>query len=404
MKTLPFIATPWLLPAYRLRPDRVGMLLFFCASLADGALLPFFALFARHQAGIPARYIGLLLACYAGGELVATPFLGGIADRIGRRPVLLLSTLGVGVGFLWLGHLHGAWAIALCLLGIGISECALHPTISTVIADTSPSEHLRRRFALARMGAGAGAIVGPALGAALATISLGAVFTGCGIALLFGVLLIWLMLPETRHGDSDTEDDEEEGLSALLPAFRNGRLALLLLSFAALEIIGGWTDVVIPLYAHNTHVLSSSGIGLLFSYAAIVGLLLQWPLTRWSERIGHFPLMLVAGGVLVISLALLLPQPSLWTITASLSLLAAAQALFGPLMPVMVNALAPASQRATYMAAMSTANDLKDTVGPASGMYLFSLSTQLPWLLGMPVALIAAVGLAVGIRRHEREA
>ena len=79
------------------KPARVGLFLFFVAGLADGVLLPFFALWAQKDAGIPTEYIGLLLGCYAGGELLATPFVGGIADRVGRRPVLLVSTAGVGV-------------------------------------------------------------------------------------------------------------------------------------------------------------------------------------------------------------------------------------------------------------------------------------------------------------------
>jgi DHA1 family tetracycline resistance protein-like MFS transporter len=72
------------------RPARVGMVLFFAAAAADGILMPFFALWAHKVAGIPIEFIGLLLGCYVGGELLATPFVGGIADRLGRRPVLLV--------------------------------------------------------------------------------------------------------------------------------------------------------------------------------------------------------------------------------------------------------------------------------------------------------------------------
>jgi DHA1 family tetracycline resistance protein-like MFS transporter len=53
------------------------------------------------------------------------------------------------------------------------------------------------------------------------------------------------------------------------------------------------------------------------------------------------------------------------------------------------------------MAAISSVNDLRDTAGPASGMYLYGLSARLPWLLGIPVALVAAVALAATIRRSE---
>lgn len=81
-------------------PQNLGFILFFLAGFADGTIVPFFPLWAQHIAGIPVALIGFLFGCYAGGELLATPFIGGIADRIGRRPVLIVSAAGVGIGFI----------------------------------------------------------------------------------------------------------------------------------------------------------------------------------------------------------------------------------------------------------------------------------------------------------------
>ncbi|BBB62615.1 hypothetical protein UNDKW_4342 [Undibacterium sp. KW1] len=130
--------------------------------------MPFFALWAEKDAGISASRIGLLLACYSGGELLATPLVGGIADRVGRRPVLLISTAGVGIGFAILYFTHGVWASALVLILIGAFESVLHPTISAVIADTIPAEQHRYYFSIARVMSSAGRVAGPAVGSVLA--------------------------------------------------------------------------------------------------------------------------------------------------------------------------------------------------------------------------------------------
>src|SRR5665213_241624 len=103
-------------------PARVSYLLYFVSALADGALTPFFALWAVKVAHVEIAWIGVLLGCYAGGELLATPFIGGLADRIGRRPVLLISTAGVGLGFLLLLIARGPFAAAACLIVIGVFE------------------------------------------------------------------------------------------------------------------------------------------------------------------------------------------------------------------------------------------------------------------------------------------
>src|SRR5271170_7461762 len=140
------------------RAAQVGMFLFFAASVSDGILMPFFALWAHKDAGIPIEFIGLLLGCYAGGELLATPFFGGIADRVGRRPVLLVSTTGVGLGFLLLFMVRGAFAVAGALIVIGVFESVLHPTASTVIADVVPADARREHFAARRVMSNAGSM------------------------------------------------------------------------------------------------------------------------------------------------------------------------------------------------------------------------------------------------------
>ncbi len=85
-----------------------------------------------------------------------------------------------------------------------------------------------------------------------------------------------------------------------------------------------------------------------------------------------------------------------------MTLLAFAHMLFGPLTQAIVTELAPRNARATYMAAFGVVGDLKDTVGPAIGTYLFAIRHPLA-LAGREcrVALAAAFALAVATRRHE---
>jgi DHA1 family tetracycline resistance protein-like MFS transporter len=174
-------------------PVRVSALLFFAANLADGVLTPFFALWAVREAGVPVAAVGLLLGCYAGGELIATPLVGGLSDRWGRRPVLIGSTLGVGVGFLVLYLSHGVLAATLALLTIGMFESVLHPTAQAVVADVVPAESLRRNYGIVRVFGSIGRVLGPALGALLVAWSLGAVFLAASLILLAAALLVTLV-------------------------------------------------------------------------------------------------------------------------------------------------------------------------------------------------------------------
>ncbi|WP_051943474.1 MULTISPECIES: MFS transporter [Luteibacter] len=383
------------------RPASIALLLFLLVGFADGAMLPFFALWAQGEASIPVAWIGVLFGCYAGGEILATPFIGGIADRIGRRPVLLCSTLGVGLGFAMLYFSHGVFQAACVLLFIGVSESVLHPTIATVIADTIPGEKTRSYFSLARVMSNIGRAAGPAVGAVLVLHSLGTVFLGSAVALFACACLVALALPETRRAGSlaDDDDDDEEGLASLLPAFRDRRLAGLLAWVVLLEMSSSWIEAVLPLYAHGAHTLTPSGVGSLFTYGALLVVVFQFPLTRMTRNASESTLIVASGVVLTMAFVALMLSSGLTTLIVAMTGFAFADMLFGPLVPAAVNAMAQDGNRATYMAAVSVANDIKDTVGPATGTALFAVGVHVPWVGGMAVAALAAWGLASSMRR-----
>ncbi len=383
------------------RPAQVGVALFFLAGLADGVLMPFFALWAQREAGVPTEYIGVLLGCYAGGELLATPLVGGIADRVGRRPVLLVSTAGIGVGFLLLYHVHGTVPAGLVLLLIGAFESVLHPTAATVIADVAPPGSLRQHYALTRMASGAGHVVGPALGAALAGLSLGLVFLGSAFAMLSACVLVVALLPETTVPGRDSEHEDDDDMAALFAVFRDGRLVALLLPLAALGLASSWIEAVLPLYTVDAGTLTPSGVGLLFTWAGLVAVVFQLPIAAWSGSMTGFSVAASSGFLLALAFAGLLASPSLPALGLAVTLVTFAEMLAGPLAQAIVAELAPRAARATYMAAFSAVQDLRDAAGPAIGTALFAVMGTLPWLVGIPIVLLASLTLAFAARRHE---
>ena len=384
------------------RAARVASFLFFLASVADGTLMPFFPLWARNDVGIPVEYIGLLLGCYAGGELLATPFIGGIADRMGRRPVLLASTTGIGIGFVLLFFAPGVFTAALSLLVIGLFESVLHPTAATVITDVVPADERRDHFAMTRIMSNAGHIIGPALGGILALWSLHLVFFGAAATILIGATAVAALLPETWHGRTEgDDDDDDESLTALGAAFHDRRLAGLLLSTSVLEIAVSWIDAVTPLYATAAGALTPTGVGMLFAYSGIIGVIFQLPVTQASQRISGFATVLWSGAIEALAFVFLLPAPALPLLVAAITLATFARMLSGPLVQAIVSELAPRNAQATYQAAFSVVFDLKDAAGPAIGTWLYAMSTALPWGTGIIASIIASGALAVATHRHE---
>lgn len=107
------------------------------------------------------------------------------------------------------------------------------------------------------------------------------------------------------------------------------------------------------------------------------------------------------GVALALAFAALLPSPGLALLVVAITLLAFVGMLFGPLTQTVVTELSPPNARATYMAAVAVVGDLKDAAGPTIGIWPYASAAILPWLVGLPVALVAGLALALAAGRYD---
>ena len=147
--------------------------------LAFGIVAPVFApLVVRLEGGdtaAAAGMLGLFAATWALMQFVFSPVLGGLSDRFGRRPVILLSNLGLGLDYVVMAIAPNlAWLFVGRLLS-GITS-ASYATAGAYIADVTPVERRAARFGSLGVAFGIGFIVGPAVGGALGAVDLRAPF------------------------------------------------------------------------------------------------------------------------------------------------------------------------------------------------------------------------------------
>ncbi len=131
-----------------------------------------------------ALMVSMLTVLYAGGQFIAAPLIGKLGDRYGRRPVLLISLLGQGIGYLIFGLGGSLWVLFLGRVIGGITGGNLS-TASAYIADVSKPEERSKNFALIGMAWSVGLILGPAAGGILGQFNLLApAFAAAALSLL----------------------------------------------------------------------------------------------------------------------------------------------------------------------------------------------------------------------------
>ena len=157
-------------------------------------LLPFYA----ESFGASPLQIGLLFASYSVSQLVASPLLGDLSDRYGRRPVLMMSLLGTVVSFVLLALAQSMTALFVARIIDGLSGGNI-TTARAYVADVTTEENRARGYGVIGAAFGLGFTVGPGLGAAFSTISYTAPIWVAAILTVVALGVAWAWLPETVH-------------------------------------------------------------------------------------------------------------------------------------------------------------------------------------------------------------
>ena len=170
------------------------------------------------------RTLGLLAGSYALAQFLATPLIGGLSDRYGRRPVIAIcvggSILGLGlfaltVSLPWQkGHLLPLLLLFSARIIDGISG-GTAATASAVLADITPVERRARSFGLIGVAFGLGFILGPGLGGWLAQFGIALpVWVATGFAVV-NLLVVLVLLPETHPAEARNDLRRQTSLNPL---------------------------------------------------------------------------------------------------------------------------------------------------------------------------------------------
>lgn len=375
------------------RPLTCLAVCFFLVDTASSAMVPFIVIWAHRNTGLEGAAAGVVFIGQALGEFAGGLAGGGLADRLGHRRVLVISTVGMTVSY---GAL--AWAsvpaLAILLFGVaGVFESAFHPTALALVGDVTDEDKLLRAFSMIRIGANAGRIVGPLVGALVALCSLSAVFLVSGALLGLCIPLQVTFLPRdaVRARDDDLAEDYPQGVVGVLG--RDRGLALLVFGSALMAIAFSWWQADgLALLRSQTEV-STTTYAALFTVAAATVVIGQVPTTR---AIAHLPASwaLLIGALLQgVGLAVLIVAHAGYVILiVAVMFMAVGEMVYGPTVSAMAAKRARPGQRASYQAALSITEDIGTAAGPISGLALARVTVSGGvWVTGAMLSVAAGV-------------
>ena len=152
--------------------------------------------FSQGDSARAATLYGLFAVAFAAMQFLASPVLGALSDRFGRRPVILLSNLGLGLDYILMALAPSLWWLLIGRLLAGITAASI-TTANAYIADVTPPEKRAAGFGILGAAFGLGFVIGPALGGVLGSIDLRLPFWVAAGLSLANFVYGWLILPES---------------------------------------------------------------------------------------------------------------------------------------------------------------------------------------------------------------
>jgi DHA1 family tetracycline resistance protein-like MFS transporter len=260
-------------------------------------VLPFYAEGSRFNA--TPRTVGLLFASYSVMQFIFAPILGRLSDKYGRRPVLLISIIGTGVGFLLLGFAWTLWMLFAGRILDGITGGNIS-TAQAYIADITTKENRAKGMGLIGAAFGLGFVFGPAIGGVMSRWGVGVPFLFAAGLCFANALLLYFTLPETVTPDHPARVSAAggRGLSQLIQSLKNPRLGFVLVIYFLFIVAFSIMTTAFSLYTMFRFGYDAQHTGYLFTYVGILAVIVQGGLIgRLVKSFGEVSLV-IAGALL----------------------------------------------------------------------------------------------------------
>ena len=339
--------------------------------------------------------VGLLLASYAAAQLIGAPLLGRASDRLGRKPILIVSIFGTFLSFLIFGFATSLLVLFVSRILQGLTGGNLS-VAQAYITDITDAKSRNRGLGMIGAAFGFGFIIGPALGGLLSNISYSLpAFVAAALSFINLVLIIfWLpesLTPQMRRQMSE----KKSGLSitTFLETLKRPHIGPLLITRFLYSLAFVILQSIFSLFALKRFGMSVIATGFVLTYVGIVAVFTQaWLIGKLSQRFQD--MLLIQVGLVVLALGLLAWAfaPSILLLVLSVTPIALAGGMLNTVLPSALTKAIEAQEVGGILGLSTSIESFTRVIAPLLGGYMLeNVSYWAPGTFGALMLVIAIV-------------
>jgi len=363
-----------------------GMLL---STIGASMIWPFLMVYASERLHLPLTQTATLVTINAMASLIMTFIAGPIADRAGRKMVMVVSLFSNAVVYLFLSHAATYMQFAVLMVMLGASNPLYRVGADAMLADLIAPEKRADAYSILRMSNNAGVAIGPSVGGFLAAASQYLAFYIASAGLfIFGFLILFFAVETLPTEGKEETTRKKERWGGYYRVLKDWPFTTTIVNMIFGLITASLMWVLWPVYATKEMGVPKQLYGFIPTTNALMVVFLQVLVTQWTKR--HPPLRMIALGMFFYALGVgsVVLGAGFWGIWMSMVIISIGELIIVPTSSTYVANLAPADMRGRYMSIYGLTWSLSIGIGPLIGGFLSdNLGPPATWIGGLVIGL-----------------
>jgi len=369
-------------------------------------LYPFFALYLTQKFDINMATVGILFAIFSITGFVGSALGGALADRMGRKGVIIASLILSSVSALGMGYAPSiAWFIVVTVI-VGTMSNIGGPARQAVVADLLPEEKRAEGYGINRVVFNLAVIIAPPIAGLLIANSYQTLFIVDAVISVIAAAVVLIALPETKpavHPDAVPET-MKQAFAGYARVFRDTPFVLFIGVTVMMTLVYMNMNTTLGVFLRDYKNLPEIGYGTLLSINAIIVVALQFWVTRRLEKFK--PLLMMATGTLLyaIGFAMYGFVSGMVLFIVAMVIITIGEMVVAPFQQSLVASFAPEDMRGRYMAVSGLSWSIAFMIGPYfAGLVLDSANPNMLWLVSGFIGLLATFGFIMLNKAHHAQ-
>jgi len=381
-------------------------LIVFIDRLGGFMLYPFFALYLTKKYEIGMATVGILFAIFSVSGFVGSALGGAVADRMGRRSVIIMSLLLSSLSALGMGFAPTLVIFTLVSVIVGTLANIGGPAHEAVVADLLPEEKRAEGYGIIRVIFNVAVIIAPPIAGLLVTHSYLTLFIVDAVISIIAAGIVYFFLPETKpapHPDAQPETMKQT-FAGYGRVFRDTPFVLFIGVTIMMTLVYMNMNTTLGVYLRDYKGLAELGYGSLLSINAIIVVALQFWVTRKLEKFKPLTMMAAGTFLYAIGFAMYGFVSGFALLVTAMVIITIGEMVVAPFQQSIVASYAPEDMRGRYMAVSGLTWGMAFTIGPYfSGLLLDSTNPEMLWILCGVLGVLATLGYIVLNKTHHVE-